>query len=69
MTNFHVLGFENNMQDSFGGLVSVYLDHGSPNYDCGQVNWKFPLHAINNRQKVILHMQWSSYVISPSSFR
>jgi len=30
--------FENNMQDSFGGLVSVYLGHGSPNYDCGQVN-------------------------------
>ena len=50
MTNFHVLGFENNMQDSFGGLVSADLGHGSPNYDCGQVNWTFPLHAINNRK-------------------
>jgi len=50
MTNFHVLGFENNMQYSFGRLVSVYLGHGSPNYDCGQVNWKFPLHVIKDRK-------------------
>jgi len=40
MTNFHVLGFENNMQDSFGGLVSVDLGHGSPNYECGRVELK-----------------------------
>ena len=43
MTNFPVLGFENNIQDSFGGLVSVYLGHGSPNYECCQVRkWKVP---------------------------